>query len=378
MSGSRRALALLLPSVTLALGPARSCVGDADMCADTSWCQGRNCGSWRLNQDAGEKGGAVATCKQIKASLVKKLQKGSNEGYCVSADTSLHGFRCFGGDAWVDDLAKYVEAPSEVREDLEPSLALNRSNCDDLYLEGVQGGTTFMAGLCCAGWAVPCHKSSCTMAWEPVGPGIFNSAISIMLVISAAIHALSSMMCLFFPSRLEEAYRSTEDMTDSDKAAFTHAIQMLGAAHGAFAGVLIFGAVQDWLYGKIQIALVAMLWYAILGPVAEAMQHGTKPWTQSHYLNEFIAVAQGECVGKPPKLNYIVLSISMLIAIGVETVGEVFWLAAAMMAVGVLLSVATSAMPGPPREEEVVSHRESRRASRNNSLRGAGPSVELR
>lgn len=72
------------------------------------------------------------------------------------------------------------------------------------------------------------------------------------------------------------------------------------------------------LYGKIQIALVSLVWYAILGPLAEARQHGVKPWSQSHYINEFIGVASGECLSKPPKVNYIVLCICMLIAIGVR------------------------------------------------------------
>jgi hypothetical protein len=64
---------------------------------------------------------------------------------------------------------------------------------EQLQVEGAQGGTVFMAGRCCAGWAVPCHHAGCTSAFEPEGPGIFNSAVSIMLVICAIVHTLSAV-----------------------------------------------------------------------------------------------------------------------------------------------------------------------------------------
>jgi hypothetical protein len=293
-------------------------MGEPDMCVDFSWCPARNCGSWRLHKDMGSKGGAIGECKSIKDAVIRKLDRGSNEAFCISGDTSVHGFRCFDGDAWVSELAHYLEASLAAREGLDESLTLNKDNCEDLQVEGAEGGTLFMAGRCCAGWAVPCRKPTCMSAFEPAGPFLFSSAISIMLCICAVVHGLSSAMCIAFSERLLKSYPSTEDMSSTDKAAFKNVIAMLGAAHGGFAGVLVFGALQDWLYGKVQVALVALFWYAIIGPVAEAMQHGTKPWSQSHYINEFIAVAQGECVGKPPKIYYVVLCICMLIAIGVR------------------------------------------------------------
>lgn len=110
---------------------------------------------------------------------------------------------------------------------------------------------------------------------------------------------------------------SADDMAPLDKKAFKNIITMLGAAHGGFAAVLVFGALQDWYYGKCQIALAALAWYGVLGPIAEAMQHGSKPYALSHYLNVCISVSKGECGGKPPKLNYMMLCVGMLVAIGV-------------------------------------------------------------
>ena len=143
---------------------------------------------------------------------------------------------------------------------------------------------------------------------------------------------------------------------------------------------------------QVQIALVSLVWYAVLGPLAEAMQHGTKPWSQSHYINEFIGVASGECLSKPPKINYIVLCICMTIAIGVrapwcvatarvaayvghpprapraaraarrqmETIDRVFIVALCMVAVGIALSILTSIMPAAPSEGESMRAGQSR------------------
>jgi hypothetical protein len=319
----------MLATVLLAVsaqngGVTKSCIGEGDVCADPSWCPARNCGAWNLKQDMGSTGDAVTACKSISGAFLKKVDHATKEAYCVSGDTSVHGFRCFSGDAWVSELSEYILAGGDAgggdaaRESLDESLTLNASECEQLQVEGAQGGTVFMAGRCCAGWAVPCHHPGCTSAFEPEGPGIFNSAVSIMLVICAIVHALSSVMCIAFPAKLLESYPSTEEMTPIDRDSFKNVIGMLGAAHGGFAGVLLFGAFQDWLYGKVQVALVSLFWYAIVGPVAEAMQHGTKPLSQSHYINEFIAVAQGECVGKPPKINYVVMCVCVLVAIGVS------------------------------------------------------------
>lgn len=399
-------------------GVTKTCIGEGDVCADPSWCPARNCGAWNLRVDMGAAGDAVSACKSIRGAFLKKVNHASKEAYCVSGDTSVHGFRCFSGDAWVAELSEYVKSSDSFRESLDESLTLNATHCEKLQIEGVQGGTVFMAGRCCAGWAVPCHQLGCMSAFEPEGPGIFNSAVSIMLVICAIVHALSSVMCVAFPTKLLESYPSTEDMTPTDRELFKNVIGMLGAAHGGFAGVLLFGAFQDWLYGKVQIALVSLFWYAILGPVAEAMQHGTKPLSQSHYINEFIAVAQGECVGKPPKINYVVMCVCVLVAIGVsrarghgrreratlrgrqaghrprpargersgrtahrpsgnappprrcapqvETMGEVFMIGLAQLGVGIILTIVVSIVPCAPKESEA---REERRGTTGTELR---------
>lgn len=306
-------LAALLPA---ALAATTSCVGEPELCQDTSWCDSaRNCGAWRLREERGE---AVDACRSIKSSSLQKLYRPqSEEEVCTSQDTTVHGFRCFNGDGWVRSIADFL-VPDAAHEELDESLTLDKTRCEDLTVDGAQGGLLFMAGHCCAGWAVPCTKPDCVTGYEPNSPGILKSSVSIWLFICAAVHAISAAICIVFASRLLESYPSTEGMSDTDKEAGSHVIMLLGAAHGGFAAVLVFGALQDWMYGKFQVALVALLWYAVLGPLAEARQHGMKPWSQSHYMAEFIGLASGECLSKPPKINYILLCICMLIAIGVR------------------------------------------------------------
>lgn len=244
-------MALFLPAL-LAVGltpgdVTRSCMGEPEACLDQGWCgSARDCGAWRLREDVGSRGPAIAACQAIKSSAVEKLREGSNEAYCASKDTGLHGFRCFGGDNWVGSMASFLEAPRSVRETLDESLTLDKAGCEQLHLDGTWGGHVYMAGLCCAGWAVPCTSFDCADAFRLDTPGILRSSISIMLLIAAAVHTVSSLVCVLFGRRLLESYPSTEGMAASDKRAGQHVISMLGAAHGGFAAVLVFGALQDW------------------------------------------------------------------------------------------------------------------------------------
>ncbi|KAG8459657.1 hypothetical protein KFE25_001013 [Diacronema lutheri] len=338
-----------------------ACTGE--MCADTTWCGwAKFCGAWRLGENIGSDGPEAQACRSIPTSSVKKLDGAGNEAFCVSLDTRRSGFSCFGGNSWVHSIAEHLVPTFEMRDAADGGrLPLNRTNCEDLQLDGAGGGTVYMAGLCCAGWRVPCFdKPGCVEEFVPYGPGILKSSISIMLLICAAVHITSAAICILFAGRLMDSYDSTEEMGPTDKDAAKNVVAMLGAAHGGFSAILVFGALQDWLSGKVQIALVSLVWYAVLGPLAEAMQHGTKPWSQSHYINEFIGVASGECLSKPPKINYIVLCICMTIAIGMETIDRVFIVALCMVAVGIALSILTSIMPAAPSEGESMRAGQSR------------------
>jgi len=323
---------------------AKSCEGD--YCRDTAWCNGERCGAYNLHvSSADHDSKEVAACKSFKNAALKKVDKGSDDEYCISHDTSKRGFKCFddhrGG--WVGAIYDFLGGNRENMGD--DSLSLNSTNCEELDVGEVPGGLKYLAGRCCAGEAVPCNSESCMKAFEPKGWSFTSSPVSIMLVICAIVHLLSAGNCLIFADRVIANVPSAEDLASHDKKAFKNIVAMLGAAHGGFAAVLIFGALQDWYYGKCQISLAALGWYGILGPIAEAMQHGSKPYTLTHYLNVCISVSKGQCGGNPPKINYMMLCIGMLVAVGVEVMKSqplIFIVAASMITLGFVTSVVVS------------------------------------
>jgi len=263
------------------------------------------------------------------------------EAYCVSLDTSTLGFRCFQSSNWVSDIASFLSL--SVSGDLAPGLHLNRTTCENLDIGESSAGIAFMNGKCCVGQAVPCQDwMKCADGFTPLGPSVMHSILSIMMFFCAFIHLMSCVMCMVFADRLMSNMEDVQDMSEGDRISFKNIINMLGAAHGAFTAVLVFGALQDWLYGKSQIALAAVSWYAIFGPCAEAMQHGKRPYGIAHYLSECLSASQGACGGNPPKLTYSLLCILLVACIAVETYGVKLWIAGGMTVVGFIASMVIS------------------------------------
>lgn len=317
-----RAVAVLATAASaVAIGTHSCAVGD--YCNDVSaWCPARNCGAFLLDTTGSEanpeKSAEAQACKRILNAKPRHVQTGSDTLYCVSEDTTVRGFQCFGGDDWLTQMLGFLEIRPEDVDGSEAETTLTRESCESLELDSPDGGTLFLSGRCCTGSAVPCHSVACVGGFIPLGPEFTSSVVSIMLGICAIVHMMSALMCIVFSDRLIHTIESVATMSPEDLSAFKNIITMLGAAHGGFAAILIFGAVQDWMYGKSQIALAALVWYAMLGPVAEAMQHDSASEGNRHYLGACLSASQGECGGKVPRINYLVLCIGLILAIGVR------------------------------------------------------------
>lgn len=286
---------------------------------------------WHSSKDA-------AACKSIHFAFAKKIGVEDAAIYCVSEDTTLGGFQCFKGDGWLSSMLDYLGHDAYSGNE---AIELNQTSCNSLELDSEDAGTLYVGGQCCTGGAVPCNHPLCRHGFRPLGPAVTSSVVSVVLVIIALVHCFTSLQCIVFADRLIENARSAKDMGADDKAAFKNIITMLGAAHGGFAGILVFGALQDWFSGKSQVAMAALAWYGVLGPVAEAMQYKREHGSSVQYVNACVSAAQAECGGQVPKVNYHLLCIPLLIAIGVRA-------AAAAAAATLRGARATAPAPWPP------------------------------
>eukprot|EP00306_Pavlova_sp_CCMP459_P003337 CAMPEP_0185180036 /NCGR_PEP_ID=MMETSP1139-20130426/32311_1 /TAXON_ID=298111 /ORGANISM="Pavlova sp., Strain CCMP459" /LENGTH=380 /DNA_ID=CAMNT_0027745871 /DNA_START=1 /DNA_END=1143 /DNA_ORIENTATION=+ len=359
------ALRVMLVVGLLAQAMANEC--DGEQCEHMSnWCPARNCGAYKL--DGVEISGASKSewggvCRRIKDSQLRSVEPGSNQAYCVSDDISSLGFRCFKGNTWKSDIASFLSYDTDEFDDTAHDL--NKTSCENLDVSESESGVIFMSGHCCAGSAVPCQETNaatCHNGFKPLGPDFTNSLISIVLCICAIVHIFSSGMCIVYADRLIDNMDGTEDMSAFDRASFKNVIGSLGAAHGGFAALLIFGAFQDWLYGKRQIGIAAMAWYGILGPMAEAMQHDRKNGC-SHYLTVLISASQGECGSGPPKINYLILALLLLLAVGFETDGHELVVGASMIVAGFIASLVITHFVAEPEVKETDNDTDAERSS---------------
>lgn len=315
----RLALLALAAAARAAGAGAKACVGDR--CNDVSkWCPARSCGAFLIEGVSADDGGwrksaGARACASIENAIPRRLDAAGGDVYCVSEDASVRGFQCFNGETWLSAMLDFLQlAPPEALS-LAP---LDKASCERLELDSAYAGTLFVGGRCCTGGAVPCASAACKAGFAPLGPAVTSSFVSVVLVIIAIVHLMTALQCLCFSDRLVDSDRGTKKMDGDDRLNFKNIIASLGAAHGGFAGVLIFGALQDWPYGKSQIALAALAWYAVLGPVAEAMQSKPGQSSSTRYLAACVSASQAECGGQVPKINYLVLCIPLLIAIGVR------------------------------------------------------------
>ncbi|KAJ1630525.1 hypothetical protein T492DRAFT_1002419 [Pavlovales sp. CCMP2436] len=352
MPGPRRRLLLTViagASTASAVG-AHSC-GVGDWCSDvSSWCPARNCGAFLLDGVDGmtagwAKSADAQTCKGIRHANPRQMDGGGSQVYCVSLDVSMCGFQCFGGESWLANMLAFLQLVPESVDD--EYINLNRTNCESLALDSPYSGTVYLSGKCCTGGAVPCSTGgACTRGgFRPLGPSVLSSPVSIILIVCAIIHIISALQCIAFADRLINGIRSVKTMGSEDKNTFKTMISTLGAAHGGFAAILCFGALQDWLYGKSQITLAAITWYGFLGPVAEAMQRSDRQGGSldgGMYLSMWISASKAECGGEVPKLNYVLLCVLLLVSIGVEGLGFYFFTACGMVAAGLVTSLIVS------------------------------------
>ncbi|KAG8465350.1 hypothetical protein KFE25_002657 [Diacronema lutheri] len=343
-----QALAVLATATAAGVAGAggKSCVGDR--CSDTeSWCPASHCGAFKLSVPASgawQSSDGVRACKHIRGASAKRLSRESDTSihdvYCISLDTRLRGFQCFDDpQQWLAEMLDYLAIePSGADADAgtRPPLVLNETTCNRLNFGVPYSGTLFVAGQCCTGGAVPCKARGCEAPFVPLGPRVTSSVVSVVLVVIAVMHALTSLQCIVFSDRLIDGFRSVAQMGGEDRASFKNIVAMLGAAHGGFAAVLIFGALQDWVDGKSQVALAALAWYAVLGPIAEAMQHTPG---ESRFLIGCLSASQAQCGGRVPKVNYLLLCIPLLVAIGVEAFGVHFMIGAGMVVTGLITSL---------------------------------------
>jgi hypothetical protein len=321
-ASSLRAVAVIASAASAFASGSHSCaVGD--YCNDVSaWCPARNCGAFILDtsgsEHSPEHSAEAKACEHIRDAKARHVQSGSSTLYCVSEDTTVIGFQCFGGDDWLTQVLGFLQVRPEDFDGAEAETTLTRQSCESLELDSPHGGTLFLSGRCCTGGAVPCHSVACSGGFVARGPGFTSSVVSIMLAICAIVHLMSALMCLAFADRILHGIESVATMKPEDLRSFKYIIMMLGAAHGGFASILVFGALQDWMYGKSQIALAALVWYGLLGPVAEAMQHSTGSNGSRQYLSACVSTSQGECGGGVPRINYVVLCLGLVLAIGVR------------------------------------------------------------
>jgi hypothetical protein len=94
-----------------------------------------------------------------------------------------------------------------------------------------------------------------------------QSLITVVLALGAMMHLSLCPLHIFMPGELMIGRAGNKDVNP----AVRHFLAVLGAAHGGFAAALIAGACLP-AHVRPQFACVTLLWYAILGPLVEAMR----------------------------------------------------------------------------------------------------------
>ncbi|KAG8464106.1 hypothetical protein KFE25_000274 [Diacronema lutheri] len=94
-----------------------------------------------------------------------------------------------------------------------------------------------------------------------------QSVIMVVFLLGAAMHFSLCPLHIFMPGELMIGKATNKDVNP----AVRHFLAILGAAHGGFAAALVAAA---FLSAEVrpQFACVTLVWYAILGPLVEAMR----------------------------------------------------------------------------------------------------------
>lgn len=214
-----------------------------------------------------------------------------------------------------------------------------------------------------------------------------QSLITVVFLLGAAMHLSLCPLHIFMPGELMLGKAANRDVNP----AVRHFLAVLGAAHGGFAAALVAAAFLP-AHVRPQFACVTLIWYAILGPLVEAMRLEKPPtlWDclnccfASRSFNELdkdgdghiteeewadaqrrgiiaknrkfsamlgkgdadgdgrISLAEFKQLHKAPTLNFQIVNAILLLALVADTGLSKYTLAAlTMMCVGVLLFVVT-------------------------------------
>ena len=99
-----------------------------------------------------------------------------------------------------------------------------------------------------------------------------QSLLTVVLALGAMMHFSLCPLHIFMPGELMIGRGANKDVNP----AVRHFLAVLGAAHGGFGAALIAGACLP-AHVRPLFACVTLLWYAILGPLVEAMRLESPP-----------------------------------------------------------------------------------------------------